>query len=70
VTEPLWQGPETKRSLWSSHITANRRRISYQAEEMPEAYVGYRVHDPEGRRIGSVKKRFANAYGEPEYRSI
>ncbi len=53
--------------MWSSHITANRRRISYRAKETPEAYVGYRVHDPQGRRIGSVKELFSNAYGDPEY---
>ena len=29
--------------------------------------MGYEVHDPEGRKIGSVKELFANAYGEPEY---
>ena len=32
-----------------------------------EGCVGYRVHDPEGRKIGSVKELFRNAYGEPEY---
>lgn len=30
-------------------------------------YVGYEVHDPEGRRIGSVKELFTNGSGEPEY---
>ena len=29
--------------------------------------MGYEVHDPEGRKIGSVKELFAKAYGEPEY---
>ena len=33
----------------------------------PEKYVRYRVRDPEGRKIGSVKELFTNAYGEPEY---
>ncbi|QIN78429.1 hypothetical protein GBA65_07710 [Rubrobacter marinus] len=33
----------------------------------PEDYVGYGVHDPEGRRIGSVKELFVNRRGEPEY---
>ena len=54
-------------SSWASYIPANRRRSSYRDGEMPEAYVGYKVHDPEGRKIGSVKELFANAYGEPEY---
>ena len=35
--------------------------------DKPEEYVGYWVHDPEGRRLGRVKELFANAYGEPEY---
>ncbi len=35
--------------------------------ETPEAYVGYRLCDPQGRKIGSVKELFANAYDEPEY---
>lgn len=35
--------------------------------EVPEAYVGYEVYDPEGRRIGSVKGLFTNAWDEPEY---
>jgi hypothetical protein len=67
MTEPLWERSRTKRNSWSSPITANRRRISYRAEETPETYVGYTVRDPEGRRMGSVRKFFANAYGEPEY---
>ena len=33
----------------------------------PEAYAGYRVLDPEGRKLGSVKELFVNAYDEPEY---
>ncbi len=33
----------------------------------PEEYVGYRVLDPEGRKLGRVKELFANAHGEPEY---
>ncbi len=34
---------------------------------MPEKYVGYKVRDPEGRRIGSVKELSTNMYGEPEH---
>lgn len=33
----------------------------------PEAYAGYWVLDPEGRKLGSMKELFANAYDEPEY---
>ena len=32
-----------------------------------KSYVGYRVRDPEGRRIGTAKEVFANGRGEPEY---
>ncbi|MDQ3999679.1 MAG: PRC-barrel domain-containing protein [Actinomycetota bacterium] len=35
--------------------------------EAPEEYVGYRVYDPEGQKIGNVKELYANAGGEPEY---
>ncbi len=35
--------------------------------ETPGVYVGYEIHDAEGRRIGSVKELFSNAYDEPEY---
>ncbi len=35
--------------------------------QTPEEYVGYRVCDPEGRKIGRAKELFANTYGEPEY---
>jgi hypothetical protein len=32
--------------------------------------VGYVVHDPEGRRIGTARQVFANGRGEPEYISV
>ena len=35
--------------------------------EAPEEYVGYRVYDPEGQKIGNVKELYTNARGEPEY---
>ncbi len=52
-----------------AHTVINRRELHDRRNrfEAPEKYVGYRVHDPEGRRIGSVKELFTNAYGEPEY---
>ncbi len=47
--------------------TAVNRRELRTRLETPEAYMGYKVHDAEGRRIGSVQELFANAYDEPEY---
>ncbi len=47
--------------------TAVNRRELRGRFEAPEEYVGYGVFDPEGRKIGSVKELFTNAYGEPEY---
>jgi ribosomal 30S subunit maturation factor RimM len=48
-----------------------RTTINYEESrnrfEAPEEYVGYRVYDPEGQKIGNVKELFANARGEPEY---
>lgn len=38
--------------------------------EEPQKYVGYRVCDPEGRKLGSVKELFTNTYDEPEYISV
>ena len=32
-----------------------------------EAYVGYAVCDPRGRRIGRTTRVFVNGRGEPEY---
>ena len=33
----------------------------------PQAWTGYEVHDPLGRRIGRAEEIFANADDEPEY---
>jgi hypothetical protein len=35
-----------------------------------EDYVGYRVCDPRGNRIGRAEKLFLNGGGEPEYISV
>jgi hypothetical protein len=32
-----------------------------------EAYVGYAVRDPRGRRLGRTMRVFVNGRGEPEY---
>ncbi len=49
-----------------SYATTNRG-VLREHLEMPEAYVGYWVLDAEGRKLGSVKEIFVNAYDEPEY---
>jgi hypothetical protein len=49
-----------------SYTTANRRALR-GGFGAPETYAGYRVLDPEGRNLGSVKELFVNAYDEPEY---
>ena len=35
-----------------------------------EDYVGYRVCDPRGSKIGRAEKLFLNGSGEPEYISV
>ncbi len=35
--------------------------------DAPGACAGYRVLDPEGHRLGTVVRVFANGRGEPEY---
>jgi hypothetical protein len=37
------------------------------ATQAAEAYAGYAVCDPRGRRIGRIKRVFVNGRGEPEY---
>ena len=49
-----------------AHTSISYRQLRDRFEE-PEKYIGYRVCDPEGRKLGSVKELFTNAYDEPEY---
>lgn len=49
------------------YIAVNRAGPVSGRFKAPEEYVGYRVHDPEDRRIGRVKELFTNTHGEPEY---
>lgn len=35
-----------------------------------EEYVGYKVCDPRGKKIGRAEKLFLNGSGEPEYISV
>ena len=46
--------------------TTNRRALR-GGFGAPETYAGYRDLDPEGRKLGSVRELFVNAYDEPEY---
>jgi PRC-barrel domain len=43
------------------------RRGSGRLFETPEEYAGYRVLDPKGREIGSVKELFVSADDEVKY---
>lgn len=38
--------------------------------EASASYAGYAVHDPLGRKVGSVRAVFANGSGEPEYINV
>ena len=46
-------------------VTDDRGQI--RRIEAPERCVGYGVHDPLGKKIGSVEKVFTNENHEPEY---
>ena len=50
------------------YTAANRGRgkLGYRFEA-PVEYVGYELHDPLGKKIGSVQERFLNDNDEPEY---
>jgi hypothetical protein len=50
-----------------AYAAANRVELDIGQFKAPEEYVKYKVHDPEGRKIGSVKELFMNVHGEPEY---
>ncbi len=49
-----------------TYTTTNREALRGRFET-PEAYAGYRVLDPEGRKLGTAKKFFVNAHDELEY---
>lgn len=50
-----------------AHATVNQAEPVSGRFKVPKEYIGYRIRDPEDRKIGSVKELFANEYGEPEY---
>ena len=50
-----------------AYTALNRGESATSILKPPKEYARYRVRDPEGRKIGSVKELFTNAYGEPEY---
>jgi hypothetical protein len=47
--------------------TAVNRRDFGDRLESPVEYVGYELHDPLGKKIGSVQELFLNDAAEPEY---
>ena len=53
--------------------TATRAvRGAWPAErfETPKQCAGYRVRDPRGRKVGSLKRLFLNGSGGPEYAEL
>jgi hypothetical protein len=59
--------------MWNKTGTpgAKHRRLvgrekSSEQFEAPEKYVGYKVRDPLGKKIGRVAELSTNRYGEPE----
>ncbi len=49
-----------------TYIAVNRKKRGDRFET-PVEYVGYELHDPLGKRIGSVQELFLNDHAEPEY---
>ena len=47
-------------------VVANRK-ASRERFETPAEYVGYKVLDPEGHKLGCVVELFVNLHDEPEY---
>ena len=61
---PLGQHRHKEYALTDTAV--NRGELGYRFQ-MPAEYVGYRLHDPLGKRIGSVQELFLNDNDEPEY---
>lgn len=61
---PLGQHRREEYALTDTAV--NRGGLGYQFET-PAEYVGYSLHDPLDKRIGSVQELFLNDNDEPEY---
>ena len=51
------------------YTTAGRKEPGGSTRTLEE-YVGYKVCDPRGSKIGRAEKLFLNGSGEPEYISV
>lgn len=49
-----------------TYTAANHGKLGNRFEA-PVEYVGYKLHDPLGKKIGSVRELFLNDNDEPEY---
>ncbi len=49
-----------------TYTAANHGKLGNRFET-PVEYVGYQLHDPLGKKIGSVQELFVNDNDEPEY---
>lgn len=49
-----------------THTAVNRGELGDRFETQLE-YLGYELHDPLGKKIGSVQELFLNDNDEPEY---
>jgi hypothetical protein len=61
---PLWQHRREEYAL--THTAVNRGELGDRFET-PVEYVGYKLRDPLGQKIGSVQELFVNDNDEPEY---
>ena len=63
-------GPRRQKSRCEEHTltytAANHGKLGNRFET-PVEYVGYKLHDPLGEKIGSVQELFLNDNDEPEY---
>ena len=63
-------GPRRHNSRCKEHTltytAANHGKLGNRFET-PVEYVGYKLHDPLGKKIGSVQELFLNDNDEPEY---
>ncbi len=64
-TGPVWRNRRCEEHTLT-YIAANRGKFGDRFQT-PVEYVGYELHDPLGKRIGSVQELFLNDHAEPEY---
>jgi hypothetical protein len=62
---PLWRQHRREEHALT-HTAVNRGELGVRFET-PLEYVGYKLRDPLGQKIGSVQELFVNDKDEPEY---